>query len=84
VEDSTTSGAALGLDQNESPFAKTPLQPFSRAGLSIPKEEVIEFYATREEAEEAVRQVLTDEPEWVGLVGVEAVSLAEASDVRLN
>jgi hypothetical protein len=39
-------------------------------------DEIIEWFSTREEAEEAVRQVITDEPGFVGIVGVETVELA--------
>lgn len=35
--------------------------------------EVIEFYSSREEAEDALRDVLTDEPGWEGLLAVEIV-----------
>jgi hypothetical protein len=37
--------------------------------------EVIEFYSSREEAEEALRGVLTDEPQWEGELGVVVVEL---------
>jgi hypothetical protein len=36
-------------------------------------EEVIDFYATRGEAEETLKQVLEDEPGWVGVLEVVAV-----------
>jgi hypothetical protein len=36
-------------------------------------DEIIEFYPSREAAEEALGQVLDDEPEWAEIVGVEAV-----------
>jgi hypothetical protein len=39
--------------------------------------EVIEFYLSREEAEKALREVLADEPEWEGELGVVAVELGE-------
>jgi hypothetical protein len=42
-------------------------------------EEVIDFYATREEAEETLRQVLGDEPGWAGLLEVVEVELGSAS-----
>jgi hypothetical protein len=35
--------------------------------------QVIEFYATRAEADAALRDVLTDEPEWKGELDVVAV-----------
>lgn len=37
--------------------------------------EIIDWYPTREQAEEAVAQVIADEPEFVGIVGVEAIEL---------
>jgi hypothetical protein len=41
---------------------------------ALPREddpgEVIEFYASREQAEAALKDVLTDEPQWEGLYGV--------------
>jgi hypothetical protein len=37
--------------------------------------EVIEFYASREEAEKALSDVLRDEPAWQGELGVVPVSL---------
>ena len=35
--------------------------------------QVVEFYASREEADAALRHVLTDEPEWCGELSVVAV-----------
>jgi hypothetical protein len=35
--------------------------------------EVFDFYVSREEAEEALRDVLTDEPEWRCVVGITEV-----------
>jgi hypothetical protein len=32
--------------------------------------EIIEFYVSRDEADTALRDVLTDEPTWVGELGV--------------
>jgi hypothetical protein len=32
--------------------------------------EIIEFYISREQAEAALKGVLTDEPQWEGLYGV--------------
>jgi hypothetical protein len=46
--------------------------------------EIIEFYGSREAAEEAVRQVLEDEPEWVGAIGVEAVNFGGDYTALLN
>ena len=37
--------------------------------------EIVEFYRSREEAEQALHEVLTDEPAWEGQLGVEAVEL---------
>jgi hypothetical protein len=34
---------------------------------------VIDYYATREEAEEELRDALSDEPEWDGVLHVEPV-----------
>jgi hypothetical protein len=36
---------------------------------------VIEFYASREEAEQALRDVLTDEPEWQGILGITEIDI---------
>jgi hypothetical protein len=41
--------------------------------------EIIDSWPRREETEEALRQVLEDEPSWIGLVGVEAVELSTPS-----
>jgi hypothetical protein len=41
--------------------------------------EVFEFFASREEAEEALRDVLTDEPDWKGIIGVAEIDLGSAS-----
>jgi hypothetical protein len=38
--------------------------------------EVIEFYGSQAEADAALRDVLTDEPEWEGELGVIAVEFA--------
>ena len=38
-------------------------------------EEAIELYLTREQAEQALRDLLTDEPEWAGMFEVEVVGL---------
>jgi hypothetical protein len=40
---------------------------------------VIEFYASREEADNALRDVRTDEPEWKGVVAVTEIDLGSAS-----
>ena len=53
------------------------LTDFRLAGSELG--EVIEFYSSREEAEEALRDVLTDEPEWEGELGVVAVELGETT-----
>ncbi|MEX2645455.1 MAG: hypothetical protein WD249_04255 [Gaiellaceae bacterium] len=37
--------------------------------------EIIEWYSAREEAEEAVRAVVADEPDFAGVVGVEEVEI---------
>jgi hypothetical protein len=42
--------------------------------------EVTEFYSSQQEAEEALRDVLADEPEWQGALGVVGLS----SLCRLN
>jgi hypothetical protein len=39
--------------------------------------EIIEFYSTQREAEQALREVLVDEPEWEGELSVVVVELAE-------
>jgi hypothetical protein len=39
-------------------------------------DEVIELYHSREQAERALRNVLEDEPEWVGMMEVVPVSMA--------
>lgn len=38
-------------------------------------DEIIEWFPTREEAEEAVQAVVTDEPEFAKIVGVEEIEL---------
>jgi hypothetical protein len=43
-------------------------------------EEVIDFYATREQAEETLKRVLEDEPGWAGMLEVVAVELGSASE----
>jgi hypothetical protein len=40
---------------------------------------IIEFYPSREEAEAALRDVLTDAPEWAGELGVVTVELHSAA-----
>ena len=40
-------------------------------------DEVIELYRSREQAERALRNVLTDEPEWEGMIEVVPVPPAE-------
>ena len=41
--------------------------------------EVIDFYPSREEAEETLERVLEDEPAWVGMLEVVAVELGSPS-----
>jgi hypothetical protein len=41
--------------------------------------EVVEFFASRDEADEALQQVLVDEPEWRGELGVVEVELGGLS-----
>jgi hypothetical protein len=41
--------------------------------------EVVEFFASRDEAAEALRQVLADEPDWADDLEVIAVELADVS-----
>jgi hypothetical protein len=41
--------------------------------------EVVEIFASREEAEKAPRDVLADEPEWKGIIGVAEIDLGSAS-----
>jgi hypothetical protein len=43
-------------------------------------EEIIEWFLTREEAEQAVRAVVTDEPGFAGIVGVEEIGLETAAN----
>jgi hypothetical protein len=40
---------------------------------------VIDFYATRGEAEETLKQVLGDEPDWVDVLEVVEVELGSVS-----
>lgn len=42
--------------------------------------EIIDWYPTREQAEQAIAQVLTDEPGFEGIVGVEAFELEIAQN----
>jgi hypothetical protein len=42
--------------------------------------EVIELYASSEEAEGTLRQILEDEPGWVGTLEVVEVELGSASE----
>lgn len=44
--------------------------------------EAIELYATREQAECALAEVLADEPEWQSILRVEEVSLSCASSLN--
>jgi hypothetical protein len=41
--------------------------------------EVVEFYASQEAAEKALRDVLADEPGWSGIVDIAEVELGSAS-----
>jgi hypothetical protein len=43
-------------------------------------EEVIDFYDTRGEAEETLKQVLEDEPGWVEVLEVVVVELGSTSE----
>ncbi len=38
-------------------------------------QEVVEFYLTREQAEEALREVLADEPDWAGILEIVEVEI---------
>jgi hypothetical protein len=38
-------------------------------------QEIVEFYASHEEAESALQAVLMDEPDWLGLLSVEVIDL---------
>jgi hypothetical protein len=40
-------------------------------------QEIIEFYASREVAEETLRQVLVDEPAWIAILEIVEIELAE-------
>lgn len=42
--------------------------------------QVIDFYATREEAEGELRDALSDEPEWEGLLRVEAFNFETSAN----
>lgn len=42
--------------------------------------QIIEFYSSQEEAEQALRDVLADEPEWQGELGVVAVELSVSAE----
>jgi hypothetical protein len=54
--------------------------PTSRRGHADHRvEEVIDFYPSREEAEETLKQVLQDEPGWAGVLEVVSVELGSAS-----
>jgi hypothetical protein len=44
--------------------------------------EVIEFYLSREEAESALRDVLSDEPEWEGELAVVTIELGQTRAFR--
>jgi hypothetical protein len=36
-------------------------------------QELVELFPTREQAEETLREVLADEPEWVAILGIETL-----------
>jgi hypothetical protein len=40
--------------------------------------EIIEFYSSQQEAEQALQDVLTDEPDWQRELGVVPIELGEA------
>jgi type I restriction enzyme, R subunit len=64
------------IDQSASGYSHDSLRFFGLADYRLAElGEIIEFYSSREEAEEALRDVLADEPEWEGVLGVEAVEL---------
>jgi len=42
--------------------------------------EVIEFYASAEEAEQTLKLVLADEPDWAGMLEVVEIDLGRSSD----
>jgi hypothetical protein len=42
-------------------------------------QEIVEFYATREAAEETLRQILADEPGWIDILKVVEIDLAGMS-----
>jgi hypothetical protein len=42
--------------------------------------EVVEFFASREEAEKALRDVLADEPDWDRQISVVEIDLGKASE----
>ena len=43
-------------------------------------DEIIEFYATKEDAQVALRQVLEDEPQWKPILGIETVNFGATPD----
>ena len=46
--------------------------------------EAIDIYLCEQDAQRALEDCLRDEPDWRGLLRVEAVELAEASPLSLN
>jgi len=52
-------------------------------GLARCEVQEVVVYSTREEAEDALRQVLDDEPELAGVVGVERVALRRTVQPQL-
>lgn len=48
-------------------------------------DEAVELFPTREQADEALAQVLADEPNWVGVVSVVTIDLSGANaEAALN
>ncbi len=45
-------------------------------------EKVVDFYASREEAEQALREILTDAPGWRERLAVAAVKLVAADSLN--
>jgi hypothetical protein len=46
--------------------------------------EVVEFFPTRKQAEEALRQVLADEPDFEGMLDVVEIDLSGADSMPLR
>ena len=47
-------------------------------------QEIIEFYASHEEAESALQAVLMDEPDWLGFLSVEVIDLGRGAQHSWN